>query len=351
MFHPESLPLPIRWSLHAASIPYGLAVRIRNGLFEQRWKAIHHVSVPVISIGNLSMGGTGKTPCVEYVASYLREKELQVCLLSRGYKSTDSGMNDEAMLLEENLPDVPHLQNPDRVLSAKTAVEELEAEVLVLDDGFQHRRLHRDLDIVLIDVTRPPHKDWLFPGGTLRESISSLRRADVVILTRCDLAEANELEAISKNIQTYLRSNVPIVRSIHQPLELIRVDADPLEMSTLNGRTLGMVCGIGNPAAFRKTLQSVGAVVSSEKVFPDHHGYTRNDVQELEKWAACLPSDAWIAVTQKDHVKLRIGELSGRPVVAARVGLAITKGENELKAKIDQAVSEIERKHEINDEE
>lgn len=341
MFRPESLPFPARWFLRLASVPYGVAVRLRNTAFDRGWKQIHRVPVPVISIGNLTLGGTGKTPCVEYIASYLREQGRQVCLLSRGYKSSASGMNDEAMLLEENLPDVPHLQNPDRVAAALTAIEELEADVLVLDDGFQHRRLHRDLDVVLIDATHPPQRDWIFPGGTLREPvISGLNRVSVILLTRCDQISTDELNETKQWLRSHFAG--PIAESTHTPVELIRVDADPLPVSTLQGRTVGMVSGIGNPAAFRRTLDSLGATVAAEKVFPDHHGYTRDDVNGLNLWAESLPKDAWIATTQKDHVKLRISEFAGRPVVAVRIGLTVTSGENELHEVIDQVMNEPE---------
>lgn len=341
MYRPDSLPFLIRWPLRLLSVPYGLVVRLRNYAFNRGWKHIHRVPVPVISIGNLTLGGTGKTPCVEYVASYLREKERQVCLLSRGYKSTQSGMNDEAMLLEENLPDVPHLQNPDRVAAAQTAVEELEADVLVLDDGFQHRRLHRDLDIVLIDATHPPQQDWLFPAGTLREPASSgLKRSGVVLLTRCDQVSTTELQSTKDWLRRKFAG--PIAESTHTPVELIRVDGDPLPVSTLQGRTVDMVSGIGNPAAFRRTLESLGATVEGERIYPDHHGYTRDDVEGLKRWAETLPKDAWIATTQKDHVKLRIAELAGRPVVAVRVGLKITWGEDELRAALDRVIGEPE---------
>jgi tetraacyldisaccharide 4'-kinase len=153
-----------RLGLWGASWPYRLGVRVRNGLFDRGWKTVHRVPVPVVSVGNLTLGGTGKTPFVEYVARFYRDLGVRVAILSRGYGS-DAGRNDEAMVLEENLPDVPHLQDRDRVALANTAVEELEAELLILDDGFQHRRLHRDLDIVLIDATCPPTCDGCSPAA------------------------------------------------------------------------------------------------------------------------------------------------------------------------------------------
>src|SRR5262249_5942270 len=145
----------------------------------------HRAPVPVVSVGNLTVGGTGKTPCVEYVARFYRQLDRRAAILSRGYGSA-GGHNDEALLLEENLPDVPHLQGADRVALAAAAVEELESEVLILDDGFQHRRLVRDLDVVLVDASNPWGYGYLLPRGLLREPKSSLRRASVVLLTRCD---------------------------------------------------------------------------------------------------------------------------------------------------------------------
>src|SRR5262249_10280904 len=151
------------------------------------WKQQRRASVPVVSVGNLTLGGTGKTPCVEYVARFYRERDKRVAILSRGY-GAEEGHNDEALVLEANLTDVPHLQAADREALAAVALEELESEVLVLDDGFQHRRLARDLDLVLIDATNPWGHGYLFPRGLLREPVSGLRRADAVILTRCDQA-------------------------------------------------------------------------------------------------------------------------------------------------------------------
>ena len=147
-----------RAGLWWARLPYGAGAWTRNRLFDLGLRKPTRVPVPVVSVGNLTLGGTGKTPCVEFVAGFYRDLGLSVALLSRGY-GADAGRNDEAMVLEENLPDVPHLQGADRVGLAATAVEELESEVLVLDDGFQHRRLGRDLDVVLIDATRPLHRE------------------------------------------------------------------------------------------------------------------------------------------------------------------------------------------------
>jgi tetraacyldisaccharide 4'-kinase len=289
-------------------------------------------------VGNLTLGGTGKTPCVEWVTRFFRERDVQVALVSRGY-GADAGRNDEAMVLEENLPDVPHLQDPDRVAAAVRAVEELESELLVLDDGFQHRQLHRDLDVVLIDATGPPARDYLFPRGTLREPVSGLRRAGVIVLTRCDQVPASEVDAI----RTWIARrwpNTPVATTEHRPVELVGGDGATTPVEALAGTPVGAFCGIGNPAAFRTTLESLGASVAQFRVFPDHHCYTRADVDDFTRWAETLPAGAAIATTQKDWVKLRVPTLAGHPLWAVRIGLAFRDGEGAFAAALERVISE-----------
>ncbi|AMV28484.1 Tetraacyldisaccharide 4'-kinase [Gemmata sp. SH-PL17] len=333
-----------RAGLRVASWPYGLAMRVRNRAFERSWKRVHTAAVPVVSVGNLTLGGTGKTPCVEWVACFFRERGCQVTILSRGY-GAETGRNDEAMVLEENLPDVPHLQGIDRVALAETAVEELEAELLVLDDGFQHRRLHRDLDIVLIDATRPPTRDYQFPRGTLREPASGLRRAGAILLTRCDQVPEAEVEAIRAWV-TERFPDVPVATTEHRPTGLVGCNEANEEVhelvESLGGKTVGGFCGIGNPAAFRHTLESLGARIADFRTFPDHHAYTREDVDDLNRWAASLHSDAAIVTTQKDWVKLRVPTLGGRPLRAVRIGLHFRDGEATFAEVLERVVAPAE---------
>jgi tetraacyldisaccharide 4'-kinase len=318
-----------RAGLWWARLPYAAGVRVRNGLFDAGWKRATGAGVPVVSVGNLTLGGTGKTPCVEYVAGFYRDLGLQAAILSRGYGSTDGRPNDEAMVLEDNLPDVPHLQGRDRVALAATAVEELESEILVLDDGFQHRRLARDLDIVLIDATRPLCDEYLFPRGTLREPVSGLKRAGLAVLTRCDQTDPGEVEAQRDWLHTRF-PELPVATTAHAPLELVGTEeAEAVE--SLRGRTVGGFCGIGNPAAFRRTLDDLGANVTAFRTFADHHPYSRADVDDLRRWAETLPRDATICTTQKDFVKLRIPELAGRPVRAVRIGMRFLDGEETVR--------------------
>jgi tetraacyldisaccharide 4'-kinase len=220
---------------------------------------------------------------------------------------------------------VPHLQGADRVELANTAVDELEAELLVLDDGFQHRRLHRDLDIVLIDATRPPTRDYLLPRGTLREPIGGLRRAGMVVLTRCDQVPAAELEAIRSRLYRRFPGLTQAVAE-HRPIALAG-GAEPEPLGVFAGLPVGAFCGIGNPGAFRETLRSLDARVVDFRTFPDHHAYSGADVEDLTRWADKLPPDALVATTQKDWVKLRVRELAGRPLRAVRIGLTFRDGQ------------------------
>lgn len=320
-------PRLLRGLLRLATVPYGLAVRCRNLAFDRGW-GVRRVDVPVISVGNLTAGGTGKTPCVEFLARELRRLDLQVAILSRGYGS-DAGRNDEALVLEENLPDVPHLQGADRVALAKTAIEELESEVLLLDDGFQHRRLDRDLDVVLVDATDPFGGGYLLPRGLLREPLASLSRADVIVLTRCDQADAATLAGLRRRLDR-AAPGTPVVESDHRPLHLLDADGGEEPLDRLRGRPVAAFCGLGNPEAFRRTLLGLGCTVVDFRVYPDHHPYTREDVESLGCWAGTLADDALVITTQKDLVKLRLADLAGRPLRALRVGLWPGAGGDEL---------------------
>jgi tetraacyldisaccharide 4'-kinase len=326
-----------RAGLRMAVVPYAAAVRTRNALYDAGWCRAGRAAVPVVCVGNLTVGGTGKTPAVEWVARFLRDRlDRSVCVLSRGYGAA-GGPNDEAMVLEENLPDVPHLQGADRLALARTAVEELEADALVLDDGFQHRRLARDLDVVLIDASRPLSREYLLPRGRLREPVGGLRRAGVAVLTRTDQAPADEPADRQRDWLRRRFPELPVALAVHEPVELAGEGrTEPVD--SLRGRTVGAFCGIGNPAAFRRTVESLGAAVAAFRPFPDHHPYTRADVDDLGRWAAGLPAGAWVLTTQKDWVKLRVADLGGRPLWAVRVGLRVTDGETDLAARLEAAV-------------
>jgi tetraacyldisaccharide 4'-kinase len=284
--------------------------------------------VPVISIGNLTMGGTGKTPCVEYVARRCRDWGLRAVLLSRGYKST-RGRNDEALLLEQNLPDVPHLQGSDRAALASRAVREHHANVLVLDDGFQHRRLARDLDIVLVDATEPWGYGHLCPRGFLREEPDGLARADFVLLTRVDQVSAAARRGLSAEIRR-LAPRSGIAETTHRPLDLIDATGSSTSLEPLVGRPVAAFCGIGNPGAFRKALLDRGIQLVDFRSYPDHHGYPPPDRAELAGWLGRQPADCLALTTQKDLVKLACLQLGGRDLRALRIGLHFESNEEQF---------------------
>jgi tetraacyldisaccharide 4'-kinase len=321
-----------RGGLRLASIPYDWAVRLRNRLYDQGWKRVIRAAVPVVSIGNLTLGGTGKTPCVEYIARFFRERDLRVAILSRGYGASH-GRNDEALVLEENLPDVPHLQGAERAALAEAAVEELETEILLLDDGFQHRRLARDLDIVLVDATDPWGYGRLFPRGLLREPPTGLRRAHVVFITRSDQTNAEQRERLRATIAR-LAPDAIVVETLHQPLDLCNGECASVSLADLRHRPVAGFCGLGNPEAFRRTLLDLGADVQDFRTYPDHHPYTRTDVEDLRAWARQQATDCVVVTTQKDLVKLRLTQLGGRPLYALRIRLHIEAGREELDQKL-----------------
>ncbi len=340
----EQLPPSLRgwfvvvWPLLALmSIFYGIGVRLNGLAFRFGFKKTTRLGVPVISIGNLTTGGTGKTPCTELVANHLRQLGLRVAILSRGYGSKNGQPNDEAQVLEENLPDVPHLQGADRVLTGHIAIDELDSEVILLDDGMQHRALVRDLEIVLIDATEPFGGDWLLPAGLLREPKTELRRADAILVTRTDLVDSTNLEQLASQL-TRLCPNAVIAHSVHESQAWLDgyLPGEPLELSDRPEGPVAAFCGIGNPDGFRASLERMGLKVQGFKSFPDHHCYTAADVSALEAWAESFPEGTWIATTQKDLVKLRVGELGSRKLLALRIGVKLTHGRDRFLALIDR---------------
>tara|TARA_B100000945_G_C20402197_1_gene607963 strand:+ start:854 stop:1765 length:912 start_codon:yes stop_codon:yes gene_type:complete len=286
------------------------------------------VSVPVISIGNLTTGGTGKTPMVRYIASWLRDCGMRVTLLSRGYKAEQGHPNDEALELERRLPDVPHLQNPSRVESATVAIEEFAAQILLLDDGFQHRFLARDLDIVLIDATCPFGYGRLLPAGLLREPLASLSRAAMVIITRVDQVSASDVKAIRTVIHKY-NSEVTIVEFSHLVEGLENYSGMVMGLNALVGKKVLAFAGIGNPPAFHKLLQAQGIHITECVEFEDHHRYDRDDIQQILSKAEDISAEA-IICTMKDLVKIQVDRLGNIPLWALSVGTEPTDGQELL---------------------
>ncbi len=309
------------------------------GLFKQK-----QLSCIVISVGNIVVGGTGKTPATDAIAKLLYSKGHRVALVLSGYKrcsndavtivsdgenqlcsSEESG--DEADMLARQLSDIPIVVGKQRYLAGKAALERFDSEVLILDDGFQHRQLARDLDIVTIDATQPYGTSALLPIGMLREPISALQRADIILLTRTDADNINITEL--KTELTRLAPNTPILQSVHQPTSLYWLNQNEkrevLPLTTLMRKRLLAVCGIGNPDGFVTTLKQYDPTSIELFAFPDHHVYTETDVHEIQKRMQSCNAEL-VITTQKDEQKL-ISFSTELPIVVLAVELVITDGD------------------------
>jgi tetraacyldisaccharide 4'-kinase len=320
----------LRTLLRAAEVPYALAMRWRNHRYDTGRSASVLVEVPVISVGNLTLGGTGKTPLVEWIARWLRSRQVRVALISRGYGAEAGSRNDEALELEQKLPDVPHLQNADRVEAARTAIAELDCQTIVLDDAFQHRRLARDLDIVILDACEPFGFGHVFPRGMLREPVSGLRRADVVVLSRADMASPQKRGEIRRTVERYA-PHALWVEVVHAPQGWLASSGETSPLEWLRGQAVAGFCGLGNPAGFRHTLERCGCRVAEFREFPDHHAYDRDDVASLARWADGLDVAA-IVCTHKDLVKLCLDQLGSKPLAALTIGLEFLAGREEFES-------------------
>jgi tetraacyldisaccharide 4'-kinase len=316
----EASPLA-RWTLGplltALSYPYNWAHELRLQAYHRRWAAIRRLPCRVISIGNLTLGGTGKTPVVEVVAGLLQQEGVRVCVLSRGYGGkAQSGITvvsdgerclvppevagDEPALLAEHLAALPVIVGKDRYAAGMLAVERFGVDAIVLDDGFQHVQLARDLDILLLDASRPFGNGRLFPRGELRDRPSAVARADAIVMTRWESAAAPSLL-----IPPLCRLNLPLFCSQHRPLDLrVLSNGHILPLTSLKGQRLVAFCGIGTPHHFRLTLQRLGAEIVAFVAFPDHHPYRQSDIEHLIGIAKQHGADR-LVTTEKDGVWLR----------------------------------------------
>jgi tetraacyldisaccharide 4'-kinase len=320
----------LRGLLWFASGPYGSAIRFRNWLYDREWLTSHLAPLPVLSVGNLTAGGTGKTPACAYLARWFRARGVRVAILSRGYGALHDGVNDEAKELEQLLPDVPQLQSPDRVAMAQMAAEELDMQLLLLDDAFQHRRIRRDLDLVLVDATEPFGFGHLLPRGLLREPIGSLRRADLVIATRADQVEPQRLAEIRTTIQRY-SPRAAWVEASHAGVELINGEGETRELSWLDRQPVVALSAIGNPTGFENSLRQYGARIVDSIRYPDHHAYSAEEVTEIrERVERLTDKPAAILCTGKDLAKLGMSRLGACPLWAMRIELKILRGEEIL---------------------
>ena len=303
----QRVQLSFLWLL---SVFYRVIVWSLRGAYQLKIITAKKLPVPVISVGNITLGGAGKTPFVFLLAKYFFQKGYQPVILTRGYMDKSfkpshgkSAVSDEARQLEDTLKDVPVLTGADRYQSAREYLNNHKADVFILDDGFQHWKLHRDLDIVLLDSTRPFGNGELLPRGFLRESISSLRVADEIILTKVD-SSRSQLDLISRRLGD-LKIRNGVIQSVHRPTAwLDEGSQENFPLDYLDGKDAIMLTSIADPASFEEMLKRLNIFLKESFCFMDHYVYNRTDFLDIIQ--SCQTNQTQIIVTtQKDIVKLR----------------------------------------------
>jgi len=333
----------IRSFLSVLAFLYLAGLHTRSALYRYGITKRKTLPAKVISIGNITAGGTGKTPLVEFLARYLRTKKKKIAILSRGYggripsgsecdKSPENGkfknrngVNDEYLILSENLEGIPILLGKNRLYNGEKAIINYGSECLILDDGFQHIKLKRDLDIVVIDALNPFAGEHLIPRGFLREPVKGLKRADLFVISHCNQINEDRLRTLYTKLQNF-NKNIYICESIHEPAYLENISDNSLwNTSWLRGKRIYGLCAIGNPQSFAVTLKELGVCLVQFRTYLDHHAYTQAELDNVIAEAKHLGADA-IVVTQKDAVKLRNKDIHDANVMSLKIEIRITKG-------------------------
>ncbi len=317
------------------SVVYSLIIRCRNCCYDLGIFSSQKISIPVISIGNITVGGTGKTPMVIWVSRQLQRMGKKVALVSRGYKSQETGENDEMVILKNALPNIILISNSNRVEGGNEAIKQ-GADIVVLDDGMQHRRISRDLNIVMLDATCPFGYDWILPRGLLREPLRGLKRSDAIVLSRSDLVSENDKQSIYDKIKSHISdSSLVVAESQHQPVGLIDQQGEILGLDAINGKNILAFCGIGHPDGFIETLKKYGANVIESRYFADHYHYRTLDVEQVNQLSRDHQVD-FIVTTEKDWVKIE--QLSGvarDKILWLKIELDISSGQEQLLEQIN----------------
>ena len=318
--------------------PYSLAASLTE--IARAGQDAVDVGLPVISVGNITAGGTGKTPFVAFVVADLIARKRRPVILSRGYCAGDDGTNDEAKVLARLFPDVIHLQGKDRVKSAWHAADARLGDVLVIDDGFQYQALARRLNVCCIDATNPFGYGKVLPAGLLREPLGGLYRARPVVITRAELVTPAAIDAI----QAEVKKHNPYAKFVVTEMKasgLRRVKggttSDP---SSLDGQDVLLASGIGNPESFVRDVRRLGARVRAHVVKNDHHEWTQAEVNGLVRQATDAGVKS-VVTTAKDGVKLTALEwpADAPPLAALDIEVAITAGADVWKALVDEALA------------
>lgn len=311
-----------------------VSTKLRRWMYSHGLIGSERLPCKVISVGNVVVGGSGKTPAVIAITKLLNHTDLKIAIASRGYKSGSKGINivsddkgillnpdkagDEPYLLARNLTGVPVIIGKDRHKSGLIAIDKWKTDVLILDDGFQYLKLKRDVDIITMDSTKPFGLDYLLPRGYLRESLSTLKNADAIILTKVD--QCGNLDYIYKRLDK-ICPKVPIFESIHAPSSLIKMDtSENVSFDKYKGCNILAVSGIANPKSFAKTLDFLNPSKLEIMSFPDHHNYTQKDIENIEQSAIKSKADI-IIITEKDAPKLT--KIKSVPVLTLAIELKL----------------------------
>lgn len=319
----------------------------------------------VISLGNITVGGTGKTPTAQRLARDIRDMGYRVVILNRGYRAKWHGKvgivsdgktlhmsaaeaGDEAFMLAKHLPEVPVLIGAERAETGRYAIEHFGAEVAILDDGYQHWQLARDMDILLVDAVNVFGNGYMLPRGTLREPMSHINRANVCLLTKVDQAAAGSRDYIRKTVAHY-NEGASIVESIHQPRCFIpltewyvNIAGDGIPVTEMKGKRIVAVSAIGNPASFEQTLEDLGTEIIESLRYPDHHDYTMQEMQDVWRRAESQGAEA-IVITEKDAVKIPAEVIQakwGIPVYVICVEVTFKEGGHEFYTMLEKRLAE-----------
>ena len=318
-----------RTGLSAIEIPYESLIRLRNYGYDHSILTVKKASAPVISVGNLTLGGTGKTPLVAWLAHWFAQHNKKPAIISRGYKAKTGQLSDEAAELKILLPTVPHYANKQRIIAAGEAVTK-GSDVLLLDDGFQHRQISRELNLITIDATDPFGCNRIFPRGLLREPLWGLKRADALVLTRTDQVSIKTRNEIQEQCFQFVGSHdKPWIETEHRPSNLRLVDGTTQPLKTLQDKRILSLSAIGNPAAFHRTLTTLGHEPVATLTFPDHHTYTTDDIHRISEETESVGAEI-IVTTLKDLVKLPLASVRNRPLCALEIGIQFQTGLQEL---------------------
>jgi len=282
-------------------LAYLLVVSARNALYDSGLLAPVHVGVPVVSVGNLTVGGTGKTPLVIALAQQALGQGRKVAIVARAYGAVADaeGRTDEVALMAQRVPGAQVVMAPDKLMGARRAAAS-GADLILVDDGFQHRRLHRDLDIVVVNARAPMSNGYVLPLGGLREPPSGLGRADAVVLTHFDGLDDSALETVRSGLLAWKRE-LPIAWGRHVPLGVRPVAGGALApLDSLRGQEVYLFCGLAEPEGFRRTVEALGAHVQGLCAFPDHHAFDAASLAEVRS----LARTARLLCTEKDAAKV-----------------------------------------------